>query len=145
MLRPRTIPPQFESKPIAEVADAIGLEVEEDRHPWYTCCCPFHLENNPSFRVNLDENYFCCFGCEAKGDVLELMYLWRSRTNPSYTRYDAYLEVRAGDPSFADQLVVGFVDVDEGPRALGAYLAAARSTLSREQADRLVVDSVYVG
>lgn len=31
-------------------------------------CCPFHQEKTPSMRVH--ENYFYCFGCGEKGDVI---------------------------------------------------------------------------
>ena len=33
-------------------------------------CCPFHNDRHPSMKLN--EDYFYCFGCGAKGDVIEL-------------------------------------------------------------------------
>ena len=30
--------------------------------------CPFHNENSPSFKVDLERGFFKCFGCDAKGD-----------------------------------------------------------------------------
>lgn len=33
-------------------------------------CCPFHDDRHPSMKLN--EDYFYCFGCGAKGDVIEL-------------------------------------------------------------------------
>ncbi len=37
--------------------------------------CPFHAENTPSFNVNVEGQYFKCFGCGAGGDVLEYVRL----------------------------------------------------------------------
>jgi hypothetical protein len=36
-------------------------------------CCPFHEDRIPSFRVYLNTNRYYCFGCGAKGDVIELV------------------------------------------------------------------------
>lgn len=35
--------------------------------------CPFHEDRVPSFRVYLNTNRYYCFGCGAKGDVIELV------------------------------------------------------------------------
>lgn len=37
--------------------------------------CPFHNEKTPSFFVNLDTQFFYCFGCKAGGDVITLISL----------------------------------------------------------------------
>ena len=34
-------------------------------------CCPFHNDRHPSLKLN--EDYFYCFGCGAKGDVIDLV------------------------------------------------------------------------
>lgn len=34
-------------------------------------CCPFHNDKHPSLKLN--EEYFFCFGCGAKGDVIDLV------------------------------------------------------------------------
>ena len=38
-----------------------------------TGSCPFHEERDPSFNVNLESGKFFCFGCDAKGDVFDLV------------------------------------------------------------------------
>jgi DNA primase len=35
--------------------------------------CPFHNETKPSLKINLDKKIFHCFGCEAKGNILEFV------------------------------------------------------------------------
>jgi DNA primase len=35
--------------------------------------CPFHEESRPSFRVNTEKRVFHCFGCGAKGNVLDFV------------------------------------------------------------------------
>ena len=34
-------------------------------------CCPFHNDRTPSMKLN--EEYFYCFGCKAKGDVIDFV------------------------------------------------------------------------
>ena len=35
--------------------------------------CPFHTDRKPSMRVNLDKKVFHCFGCQAKGNILDFV------------------------------------------------------------------------
>src|SRR5437763_7497893 len=35
--------------------------------------CPFHRERKPSCKIELERRVFHCFGCEAKGNVLEFV------------------------------------------------------------------------
>lgn len=37
--------------------------------------CPFHDDKEPSFAVNVEKRVFNCFGCEAKGNVLDFVML----------------------------------------------------------------------
>ncbi|MCL4121230.1 UNVERIFIED_CONTAM: hypothetical protein GTU68_036760 [Idotea baltica] len=39
----------------------------------YTACCPFHKEKTPSFSVNIDKQFYYCFGCGAGGNVLSFI------------------------------------------------------------------------
>ncbi len=36
----------------------------------FTACCPFHNEKTPSFTVSESKQFFYCFGCHAKGNVI---------------------------------------------------------------------------
>ena len=48
-------------------AEHYGLKVN---HNGMTCC-PFHDDRHPSMKLN--EDYFFCFGCGAKGDVIDFV------------------------------------------------------------------------
>ena len=37
----------------------------------YWACCPFHGEKTPSFTVSEEKQFYYCFGCGAKGDVVD--------------------------------------------------------------------------
>ena len=60
---------QFESVkaavPLRDAAKHYGLTVSRNG----MTCCPFHEDRHPSMKLN--EDYFFCFGCGAKGDVID--------------------------------------------------------------------------
>ena len=37
--------------------------------------CPFHNDSNPSLSLNDKEGWFKCFGCKAKGNIIDFVYL----------------------------------------------------------------------
>ena len=39
----------------------------------YTGLCPWHDDHNPSLSVDETKGLFHCFGCDAKGDIIELV------------------------------------------------------------------------
>ena len=41
--------------------------------PQRTALCPFHRERKGSFSAHLDKRIFQCFGCEAKGNVIDFV------------------------------------------------------------------------
>lgn len=53
------------------IVDVIGRDVDlKKAGSGYKGLCPFHNEKTPSFSVNEKDQYFHCFGCHAKGDVI---------------------------------------------------------------------------
>ena len=53
--------------PVKQAAEHYGLKVNRNG----MACCPFHHDRHPSLKLN--EDYFYCFGCGAKGDVIDLV------------------------------------------------------------------------
>ncbi|MFQ5735935.1 MAG: CHC2 zinc finger domain-containing protein, partial [Thermodesulfobacteriota bacterium] len=39
----------------------------------YVGLCPFHSEKTPSFSVDVEKQFFYCFGCQEKGDVFDFL------------------------------------------------------------------------
>ena len=63
-----------EIKQQLNIVDVIGREVKLKRAgTGYKGLCPFHNEKTPSFSVNEQGQYFNCFGCGRKGDVLRFV------------------------------------------------------------------------
>jgi DNA primase catalytic core len=52
------------------VADYVTLKRNGSR---MVGLCPFHTEKTPSFGVNIRGQFFKCFGCPAKGDVIRFV------------------------------------------------------------------------
>ena len=50
--------------PVRQAAERYGLKVNRNG----MVCCPFHNDRHPSMKLN--EEYFFCFGCGAKSDVV---------------------------------------------------------------------------
>ncbi len=56
------------------IVDVVSRRVKLSRsgHDWCGLC-PFHHEKTPSFKVNSDNGYYYCFGCGARGDVINFV------------------------------------------------------------------------
>lgn len=60
---------------LADVAWQMGVKLEKDGNE-HRACCPFHQENTPSFTIFTGKDgtdRFNCFGCGAKGDVIDFV------------------------------------------------------------------------
>jgi DNA primase len=54
------------------VTERLGAPASHDRRGlWWRC--PFHDERTASFKVDLREPFYRCFGCDAKGDVFTFL------------------------------------------------------------------------
>ena len=67
MLKPREI---RELHDIVKVVEGYGLLLKP-RSGQLWACCPFHKEDTASFKVNEKYQTFNCFGCGARGDVID--------------------------------------------------------------------------
>ena len=52
---------------VKQAAEHYGLKAGRNG----MACCPFHNDRHPSLK--LYEEYFFCFGCAAKGDVIDFV------------------------------------------------------------------------
>ena len=52
---------------VKQAAEHYGLKASRNS----MACCPFHNDRHPSLKLN--EDYFFCFGCGAKGDVIDFV------------------------------------------------------------------------
>ena len=52
---------------VRQAAEHYGLKINRSG----MICCPFHDDRHPSLKLN--EDYFYCFGCGAKGDVIDFV------------------------------------------------------------------------
>lgn len=60
---------------LVKIARDYGIELEKEGPEW-KACCPFHQEDTPSWKIfkgRDSKQRFECFGCQAKGDVLDLI------------------------------------------------------------------------
>lgn len=53
----------------------------------FKACCPFHAEKTPSFKVNVKEQYYKCFGCGKGGDVISFVMEKENFTYPETLKY----------------------------------------------------------
>lgn len=57
---------------IADLVSSYGLQLKHSgRDLW--CCCPFHTEKTPSFKVDSVRGTFHCFGCGESGDIFSFI------------------------------------------------------------------------
>ena len=63
---------EYGGKDLAKVLIYYGI-ISEVVSSDFNIICPFHDDINPSMRICLDDGSFFCFGCEAKGNVLDFV------------------------------------------------------------------------
>jgi DNA primase len=56
----------------AKILDRYGINALGDRAQ-RMALCPFHADRTPSCSIHLERNVFHCFGCSAKGSVLDFV------------------------------------------------------------------------
>lgn len=59
-----------------DIVDVVGHYVRLKRNgasPRHVGLCPFHTEKTPSFGVHSVHQFYKCFGCDAKGDLIKFV------------------------------------------------------------------------
>ena len=66
-----------EIKSNVDIVDYIGKFVElTAKGQNFVGLCPFHQDNDPSFKVSLSKNIFKCFGCGKGGNIFNFVTLY---------------------------------------------------------------------
>lgn len=54
-----------------DIVEVIGKSIKLKKSGAnYFACCPFHNEKSPSFSINVNKQFFHCFGCGESGNVI---------------------------------------------------------------------------
>lgn len=61
-----------ENPSIRVILEHYGAKVPT-RRGWFSMRCPFHNDRHNSASANTDENVFCCFACQLKGNGYTLI------------------------------------------------------------------------
>ena len=61
--------------PLEEVVERAGVRLKRSGPNRLVGLCPLHPDRNASFTIYLDRQRFTCFGCKARGDVLDFVQL----------------------------------------------------------------------
>ena len=72
--------------------------------------CPFHNEKSPSFTVSRKKQFFYCFGCHAKGNVIDYIMLSQKMLFPEAVEHLAQ--------SFS--ITIDYEDQDKKPRQISS-------------------------
>ena len=57
---------------IADLVTSYGFQLKHSGSDLW-CCCPFHNEKTPSFKVDSSRGTYHCFGCGESGDVFDFV------------------------------------------------------------------------
>lgn len=70
-----------------DIVDVIDMRVPlKKAGKDYKACCPFHEEKTPSFTVSADKQFYYCFGCGARGNVIGFMMEYDRMSFPEAVR-----------------------------------------------------------
>jgi DNA primase len=145
-----SLPPGFldEIRGRLALSDVAGRKVAWDRRrsnpgrgDWWAPC-PFHQEKTASFHVDDRKGYFYCFGCQAKGDLIDFV---RETENLDFMgavemlAREAGLEMPAAgrDPKAAERRdrMARLADImEEAVRAYGRAFRSAAGQVARDYA-----------
>ena len=71
----------------ANIVDIIGSHLNlQKKGNDYWACCPFHNEKTASFSVSESKQFYYCFGCGAKGNVIDFLMEFLNLAYPEAIR-----------------------------------------------------------
>lgn len=90
---PEYVKEQILNHDIVSIIEGEGIKLKKNNRT-YECCCPFHDEKTPSFKVWADKNMYHCFGaCNETGNAISFIMKHR---NMKYYEALEYLADRLG-------------------------------------------------
>src|SRR3954453_21456613 len=69
--------------PLLDVVQRLGVVLKRSGSHRWQAHCPFHDDRTPSFFVDVERQRFVCFGCKARGDVIDFERLHQRVTTLS--------------------------------------------------------------
>lgn len=70
---PQDVKDKILAHDIVSIIEAEGVSLKK-KGANYECCCPFHTEDTPSFKVSLSRNMWKCFGaCDEGGNAIDFV------------------------------------------------------------------------
>lgn len=74
MIPERIIEQVLDRNSIVDVITEYGIQLKRHgRSKYYECCCPFHGEKTPSFKVDEIKGTYSCFGCGERGNAISFV------------------------------------------------------------------------
>lgn len=74
MIPERIIEQVLDRNSIVDVITDYGIQLKRHgRSKYYECCCPFHGEKTPSFKVDEIKGTYRCFGCGERGNAISFV------------------------------------------------------------------------
>src|ERR1051326_6709691 len=61
--------------PLLDVVERAGVRLRRSGSHRFQGLCPFHEDRNPSLFIDVERQRFVCFGCKARGDVIDFVQL----------------------------------------------------------------------
>lgn len=140
---------------LAQIVSSYGYDLKHSGSDLW-CCCPFHNEKTPSFKVDVSRGTYHCFGCGESGDVFSFVMRQegltfidairkladsvgveiKSATSPNAKRRKRLYQLMAS-------LAVAFNKMLKGAKGQGAE--AARAYVKSRQLDADTVDKFLIG
>ena len=74
MIQERIIEQVLDRNSIVDVITDYGIQLKRHgRSKYYECCCPFHGDKTPSFKVDEIKGTYRCFGCGERGNAISFV------------------------------------------------------------------------